>query len=356
MLTKSIPTSLIEKFFRIFPGNESAITLGYPTDQKKPNGKQIWKYATERRGMSPRDVIAHLRGEISIVQIPIRQDSTCSFGVGDVDIYAKTENQFRARCYERVGQGLYAFPSKSGGFHIFLLLSEPRPAHLVRRHMRQIMTNFGHPQAEIFPKQDQLTNATQCGNGINLPFFGKFAEFEQFQPNLYRESPRHWTLAPIEAPVTSCINEEDEGETGYWSPEALLALLQTFSEKIPNFVFRRCRQGFAVPCPGNVTSWPDGARHSTDDPLLSHETLVWLRNSWPVFRCVHAHCDGGAGAPKKTWLDFIEYYDPQRLLFDFDAWLDAEMEKCIDEVYGSTTSSTNVSRPAAAQIGEDFER
>ena len=56
---------------------------------------------------------------------------------------------------------------------------------------------------------------------------------------------------------------------------------------------------------------------------LSHETVVWIRNGWPVFRCVHAHCDGGVnGVAKKTWKDFQLHYDPLRLFFDWDEWMD----------------------------------
>jgi hypothetical protein len=227
-----------------------------------------------------------------------------------------------------------------------------------RAPLKWSAARFGFPNAEVFPKQDKLDDATQCGNGINLPFFAGAADFANFNPHLFSAPTAEWPQAAEEIAPRSVPNKEDDGEPGYWEQDALLALLQAFQKRMPEFRFRPCRHGYSVPCPGNLPDgWPDGARHSTEDRLLTHETLVWLRNGWPVFRCVHAHCDGGAGEPKKTWKDFIEYYDPLRLFFDFDEWQEQALNLAADQCWsGSVTSNQSLSHPESALPGDDDSR
>jgi hypothetical protein len=96
-------------------------------------------------------------------------------------------------------------------------------------------------------------------------------------------------------------------------------MLEAYKRLIPGFDFAPCRNGYAVPCPGHIGTWEDGAAHSTKAEKLSHETLVFIKNGWPKFRCVHAHCDGGTGDPKKTINDFRFWWDPLRK-WEFDDW------------------------------------
>ncbi len=362
-------TNLAQKFQELFRSNESAVTFGSPTDQRKPNGKAIWKYRTERRPVNVDDVRAHLRGERSVVAIPIRQDSACTWGAIDVDDYRGKLNPIFEQSVSWLhpipgSLTFYCFSSKSGGIHIFVFFQCPQPAHEVRKLLRWLAIRLGYPTVEVFPKQDHLDDAKQCGNGINLPFFGDAAAFAEFKPctnndgDVVLASQVAQNELPEESSSSTILNYANDGEPGYWDADALLALLHAFNKRIPGFKFRPCRHGFSVPCPGNLPGgWPDGAKHSTGDPLLSHETLIWLRNGWPVYRCVHAHCDGGAGATKKTWRDFIEYYDPLRLFFDLDEWQDRVLNLAAAECWsGSTTSKANWSRPDSADCSEDHLR
>ena len=149
--------------------------------------------------------------------------------------------------------------------------------------------------------------------------------------HVYSTPPNEWELV-TEEPTNakrsaSSSNVGEDEEVGYWDEPALVALLKAFAAQIPTFKYRRLRHGFAVTCPGQLElGWPDGSAHSdADKTRLDHETLVWIRNGWPVFRCVHAHCDGGvADLEKKTWKDFVEFFDPLRIRFNFDQWQEAE--------------------------------
>jgi hypothetical protein len=131
--------------------------------------------------------------------------------------------------------------------------------------------------------------------------------------------------APVaEKPQPGMIGD---GEPGYWEPDALLALLEAYRERIPGFWFRSCRIGYAVPCPGEQ-GWPDGARHS--QKRLVQNTLVFMRNGWPCFECLHAHCQS------KTIKDWWQHYDPLRCYFDFDEWQKDQLDAIAEhpEQYG----------------------
>ncbi len=319
----------IPRFQSLFASNRSAYTIGRHTGRTKPTPhglKQIWNYATVRRAFSDCDVTAHIQGLFSIVAIPIRENGTCSWGVIDIDVYSPdAELELRAA---DVDVPVYVFRSKSGGFHLFVFFSEPRPAALVRQLLRKLAADLGFPGAEIFPKQDHLDDTTQCGNGINLPFFGDAAGFAEFEPERYAIPTEGWKLASVETPALR-LNDE----TGFWRMEALAARLNAWRQFIPGFSFRLGRGGrFEVPCPGNLEfGWMDGAKHESHERLLSPVTQVWVYNGWPVFKCFHAHCDGGCGSPKKTWKDFQEFFDPGRLFHRFDEWVE---EKLVEQQGG----------------------
>ena len=88
--------------------------------------------------------------------------------------------------------------SKSFGAHIFLFSQTPQPASLFQQKLKEISSYIGHANAEIFPKQTQLTKDLERGGYrpgqfINLPYFNKTERralnidgteftFEQFIP------------------------------------------------------------------------------------------------------------------------------------------------------------------------------
>jgi len=67
----------------------------------------------------------------------------------------------------------YIERSKSKGYHVWMFFAEKgvlaRKARLVAGY---ILTKIGHPNIEIFPKQDVLDENISYGNFINAPLFG----------------------------------------------------------------------------------------------------------------------------------------------------------------------------------------
>jgi len=110
-----------------------------------------------------------------------------------------------------------------------------------------------------------------------------------------------------------------DGEEGYWSSDALFACLESWKRFNREFQYVPIGNKYAVPCPGNTCGWPEGEHHSFKDPTLSKQTMVWLINGWPVFSCFHAHCQG------KTWKDIAAYYDPDRIFFNVDEWIEEQI-------------------------------
>ena len=103
-----------------------------------------------------------------------------------------------------------------------------------------------------------------------------------------------------------------------------MAMLTAYKDFIPGFEFRKCGGFYKVPCPGNreMGGWEDGSIHSDEhEAALSDKTVVFIRNGWPKFRCLHAHCDG-AFCTKKTINDWRHYFDPGYAFFDVEEWLD----------------------------------
>jgi len=111
--------------------------------------------------------------------------------------------------------------------------------------------------------------------------------------------------------VVAETNKIVRGEPGYWDETALLAMLDAFRKHVPNFWFKPCRHGYAVPCPGEL-GWPCGAKHSSR--RLVQNSLIWVGNGHRRWECFHAHCSA------KTTLDWLKFYDPLQVLFNHDEW------------------------------------
>ncbi len=299
----------MNNFLELFRSRQSACAFGRRNSAKDKPGKTGFDYVTWPRAYNLDDVRRHLAGEVSIVAIPLLEDSTCSFGAIDIDVPCEQPND----------GDLAWFRSKSKGWHGFIFFSRPEPADRVRALLRSKAIALGFPECEIFPKQ----TVAASGSGINLPFFGDPTGAANFTPKSYTVPVEEW---PTPATEKSSVADGDD-DSGYWDDAALVAMLEAYKENIPDFDFRPGRLGYMVPCPGNDEGWSDGAKHSFQDAKLSPFAEVFIQNGWPKFKCFHAHCDGGCSAPKKTINDFRSHYDPLRILFDVDEWIWDECEK-----------------------------
>jgi hypothetical protein len=294
-----------QQFLELFKSREDFCTFGAPAPAKDRPGKKGMSYSTFPRTFNLRDIQAHLAGKVSIVAIPLLKDGTCLWCCIDIDLPDAPEPR------KLRGIPVYWFRSKSRGLHGFIFFEQPQKAASVREFLRELVCPaIGYPDVEIFPKQSE---AKKSGSGVNLPFFGEPFDFDP---------EKFGGLLPEPLPEEQGAEEGD----GYWSDEALLAMLAFYKQSVPGFDFAPLRGGYAVPCPGHVECWGDGERHSVRGEELSVDTIVFLKNSWPVFMCLHAHCNGGCGKPKKTIRDWFAFWDPSRL-WDVGEWLDEKMDE-----------------------------
>jgi len=151
----------------------------------------------------------------------------------------------------------------------------------------------------------------------------QFAMTGEVWPRAIRQVTRLTLAAALEIfrlanPVEVKTSKIATGEPGYWDEAALLAILEAFRKHVPNFWFKPCRHGYAVPCPGEL-GWPDGAKHSSK--RLMQNSLIWVGNGHRRWECFHAHCAA------KTTLDWLKFYDPLQVLFSHDEWETSEMRR-----------------------------
>ena len=72
------------------------------------------------------------------------------------------------------GIGAYIERSKAKGYHVWVFSDEKGfRAQSARSVVRLILEEIGHPDTEIFPKQDRIAGAAKYGNFINAPLFGQ---------------------------------------------------------------------------------------------------------------------------------------------------------------------------------------
>lgn len=74
--------------------------------------------------------------------------------------------------FNEIGVQSYIEVSKSKGYHVWVFFSEFVIAANIRRIAKKVLNDIGKGNAEIFPKQDELTQDNIWGNYINSPLFG----------------------------------------------------------------------------------------------------------------------------------------------------------------------------------------
>jgi hypothetical protein len=318
-------------FLKTYPCSGSCV-IGIPTGLTKRTihgeDKAVFSYDNKKRPPTIEDAINHLLGRKSLVLNPLMPNGYCLWCAADKDHIKYAD--FTIPDWAKPIANFY--PSKSGWIHVVVVFARPWPASSAQRVIRGVMRKLGLETDEIFPRHT-IQNAPPQGCFVNMPFFGarvvgKIVKYDLPTEALWAPEANTDTLA-ANGSLGACeqATPDDPNEAGCWWSDALLAMLQAYKEFIPGFDFKKCRRGYAVPCPGNpkLGGWPDGAKHSTTDPLVSHEALVFVRNGYPKFRCVHAHCDLPR-PDKKTINDWRDFWDPGYVFFDIDSWLDTWAE------------------------------
>ncbi len=114
----------------------------------------------------------HLNGVMGVGIIPICDDSTCKFGVIDIDIYKGPYIKKLIKDIKNLDLPLIPCRSKSGGVHCFTFVKEPVPAFLMREKLSDFAAVLGFGGSEIFPKQTEiLSERGDVGQWLNMPYF-----------------------------------------------------------------------------------------------------------------------------------------------------------------------------------------
>lgn len=157
---------LAENFHRIFYGNQRGHGEYRITDTKgtKAKGKAVTV-------QTPPNLTLwgdHMRGDVGLGVVPITEEDGCYWGCVDVDEYHGLDLEDWSF---KLPDPLVLCRSKSGGAHVFLFMrGEPISAQVMRKKLSLVARALGHPNAEIFPKQDTL-GPTDIGNWLNMPYF-----------------------------------------------------------------------------------------------------------------------------------------------------------------------------------------
>jgi len=154
-----------ERFAALYDGFTRAHGR-YTAKHKDDRGKVIGRAITVS---GPPNYADHLAGVQSIGVIPLREDDTLLFAAIDVDKYTLDIHDVAARVAS-LALPLLCCRSKSGGVHLYLFLSTPHDADLVRKRMEDFACLLGVGGSEIFPKQSYRATAEDVGNWINLPY------------------------------------------------------------------------------------------------------------------------------------------------------------------------------------------
>jgi len=158
---------LSSEFLRIFTGNNRA--HGQYIIKSQKGAKATGQAKTIATPPSQELWQDHLDGKMGLGVVPICEDSTCRWGAVDVDDYEGLDLEDLSF---KIPTPLVMCRSKSGGMHVFLFTSIPVPAKLMRKKLALVARALGQPNAEIFPKQDEL-KPEDIGNWINVPYFNE---------------------------------------------------------------------------------------------------------------------------------------------------------------------------------------
>jgi len=165
-----------QRFFMYFKGNTHSYVKNELPKDKPEKGTKIKTNITNNKGTVDQDLItSHLNGDFGVGICPVNTEGKCSFGVIDIDYY-KAKIRKVLDFIREYQLPLIPFRSKSGGLHLYLMLSKSTSAKIVRELLLELVKTFaldklyGEEKVEIFPKQEKISKEG-FGSAITLPYF-----------------------------------------------------------------------------------------------------------------------------------------------------------------------------------------
>lgn len=164
---------------QLFAGRDDCfgtyILDGSPEPGKKWEGRAI-SYPNSKypdRKLEPKDFDAHFNGNIALGIVPVFLDGTCKWFAIDIDDYNLDHTALSKKISQK-NIPLVHCRSKSGGAHLYGVLSEPIKAvdaiSLAKKWCTEL--GFESKKTEVFPKQTKFDSPEAKGNWIILPYFG----------------------------------------------------------------------------------------------------------------------------------------------------------------------------------------
>jgi putative DNA primase/helicase len=216
---------IIQKLAELFQCSPFTYTIGY-NFCKAADGETKCSYFTKTRTKEdpefdwPALFESHLTGKDYLVLKPVLPDSTVWFACIDLDTYQHGDDYEKVvKRIEDLRLPLNCFPSKNRGLHAFLFSEQPQDVHKVRKQLMLWAAEIGYPGIEVFPKQN-VTDPTNWGNGIALPFFGD------------REHVKIIDFTPVRFTVPASIDTAATSNNGNGVPARQAAPSAT-GDKIP---------------------------------------------------------------------------------------------------------------------------
>ena len=162
-----------QHFFELFAGLDRAhgTTSGASLKLNEAKGKQEGKSYIVKGAPTAKLWERHLAGSYGLGIFPLTDDGACHWGAIDIDVYDIDHVELEARIIKRK-LPLVVARTKSGGAHLFLFLSEPTSAKLIRDKLTAWASALGHAGVEVFPKQIALASENDFGNWLNMPYYG----------------------------------------------------------------------------------------------------------------------------------------------------------------------------------------
>lgn len=179
-----------ERFQRLFTGRADAFGTGEGRVVKRPLG--IEEYENHLSGYGT-----------GLGVFPLSDDGTVRFGAIDLD----RPDFDLARQFQNLIPG-YSFieRSRSGNAHVWVFFDGDAPAWAVRGLLSKATHALGHPEVEIFPKQDRLRPPSKYGNYINLPYHG------ETRPVLWHRTDTPMDLDAFLSAAEANLNDGEEWE------------------------------------------------------------------------------------------------------------------------------------------------
>lgn len=163
-----------QRFAQLFKGKSNTYVRNELPKIKPQAGEKIKTKITNNEGKVDKDLLAHhLDGDFGVGVCPVNAEGKCYFGVLDIDYY-KSKIKRVLSFIKEYQLPLLPFRSKSGGLHVYLMLTKSVSAKTMRETLNHISYYFsldaiyGKGKVEVFPKQDK---AEGFGSSVTLPYF-----------------------------------------------------------------------------------------------------------------------------------------------------------------------------------------